>query len=220
MDTKRLEQIGETFIIYRLLEAGILVAKPFFDRLGSDLIGFISVDDKTSFCRIQCKYRGVKKATCVEIDKKYVTGAFILFLYVKIQQERHLFCFLPKDIRRTFTQGRQRTKNIFRLQISRKSTESLLKDKAIAFTRKKVTAISNLMQSSPPNSEIRRMVSNLAQKMKKLERMRRECDELQQLIHGAKIADMEKKACEEKLEILEEYMGLLGKNIENENLND
>jgi len=207
VDTKYLEKIGESFITHILLEAGILVAKPLFDQLGSDLIGFTSVDDSARFCRIQCKYREVKKTTCVEIDKEYVTGAFILFVYVKVQQERHLFCFLPEDIRRTFTQGRQRTKNIFRLQITRKAIESLVKDKAIAFTRKKATAISNLMKSSPPNSELRRMVSNLARQMKEVERIRRKHDELQQLIHEIEIADMEKKACEEKLEILEEYMG-------------
>ena len=42
MDTKHLEQIGETFIVSSLLDAEILVAKPFFDRLGTDLVGFSS----------------------------------------------------------------------------------------------------------------------------------------------------------------------------------
>ena len=219
MDTKYLEKIGESFITYALLKAGILVAKPLFDQLGSDLIGFTSVDDSARFCRIQCKYRGLKKATCVKINKEYVIGAFILFLYVKTQQKQHLFCFLPKDIRRTFTQGKQRTKNIFRLSITRKSIESLVKDKAIAFTRKKATAISNLIKSSPPNSELRRMVSDLARKMKEIERMRRKHNELQQLIHEVEIADMEKKACDEKLKILEEYMGFCEEYNENKNLN-
>jgi hypothetical protein len=52
MDTKRLEQIGETFVISSLLGAGILVAKPFFDQLGTDLVGFTSVDDKARLCPV------------------------------------------------------------------------------------------------------------------------------------------------------------------------
>jgi hypothetical protein len=209
VDTKCLEQVGETFVIHSLLDAGILVAKPCFDQSGCDLIGFTSVDDKARFCRIQCKYRGVKTATYVEIDTNYVVGAFVLFVYVKTQQDRHFFCFLPEDIRRIFTQHTQGTKSVFRLSITRKTAVSLAKDKAISFTGEKVTAISNLMKSSSPDSEFRQLVSGLVRNVKEITRIQREHAKLQQLVHEIKIADLEKKACEEKLELLKEYMGFL-----------
>lgn len=205
MDTKHLEQIGETFIVSSLLDAGILVAKPFFDRLGTDLVGFSSIDDKAKFCRIQCKYRELKKSTSVEIDSKYIVGAFILFLYIKASDKRHFYCLLPKDIKRIFLQNVTKKKKTFRLSITRKSLMSLEKDKSINFTQDKVLAISALMKSSSPDAEFRRMVSGLVQTTKKLTKTQREYSELKQLIHKIEIANLKKEACEEKLKILKEY---------------
>ena len=46
MDNKQLEQIGENLIVSTLLESEILLAKPFFDRHGADLIGFKAINDQ------------------------------------------------------------------------------------------------------------------------------------------------------------------------------
>lgn len=218
MDTKLLEQVGETFVTSTLLSAGILVAKPFFDELGTDLIGFTSVDDKARFCRIQCKYRELKKRTCVEIDTKYVVGAFVLFLYVKTQEQRHLFCFLPEDIRRIFSEGTQGTRSVFRMSITQKTAESLASDKTIAFTRKKGIAIYNLMKSSSPDSEFRQLVSDLVRNVKEMTRMQRKQAELQELVHKIKMLDLEKKACDEQIELLEECMGYWEEYNKDENM--
>ena len=136
MDTKRLEQIGETFIVSKLLDADILVAKPFFDRMGADLIGFTSIDDKAKFCRIQCKYRGLKTKTHVQVNSEYVLGAFVLFIYVKSSQHKHFFCFLPNDIKKYFTLNNIKGKNFFRLNITKKySTLGTLYFKNNSFIR-------------------------------------------------------------------------------------
>ena len=219
MDTKRLEQIGETFIVSNLLDAGILVAKPFFDRLGADLIGFTSIDNKGRFCRIQCKYRELKKTTSVQIDSKYVVGAFILFIYIKVASKRHFYCLLPDDIQRIFSHRAIKTKSVFRLSITRRVAESLEKDKSIRFTQEKITAIYKLMKSSSPDSEFRRMISDLSKNFKKLTETRRKYTELNQLVHELEAKTVEKKAIEEKIEILEEYQGFMEKHCKGQNHN-
>ncbi len=209
MDTKRLEQIGESFIVHKLLDEHILVTKPLFEQLGADLIGFTSIDDKARFCRIQCKYRELKKATPVKIDSKYVVGAFILFLYIKFDGKRHYYCLLPKDIRRIF----KPKKNVFHLNITRKVLTSLDNKKFIKFTKAKVAAISKLMKASSPNAELKRMISDLIEKFRNLSELRHEHEKLQQLIHELEVTNLKKKACKENLKILEEYAGFMKKTI-------
>ena len=210
MDTKRLEQIGETFIVSSLLDENILVAKPFFDLLGTDLIGFTSIDDKARFCRIQCKYRELKKSTSVQIDSKYVVGAFVLFLYIKADGKKHFFCLLPNDIKRILKQT-SKTKNIYRLSITRKTLQSMEEDKSISFTPKKAAAIFKLMKSSSPDLEFRRMVKGLFKNFKKLSKTQKEYIELSELLHKIEVTELERKALDEKIEILEEYQEIMVK---------
>jgi len=128
MDTKRLEKIGESFVISSLLDENILVAKPFFDRLGTDLIGFTSIDDKAKFCRIQSKYRDLKISTFVQIDSEYVVGAFVLFLYIKADGKKYFYCLLPKDIKRILKQKTSKAKKVYRLSITRKGLQDGFRD--------------------------------------------------------------------------------------------
>ena len=46
---------------FRLLDAGLLVAKPKFDINGTDLLVFAEMKDGVKFCRIQCKGRSSEK---------------------------------------------------------------------------------------------------------------------------------------------------------------
>ena len=213
MDTKHLEQIGETFIVSRLLDAGILVAKPFFDRCGADLVGLTSIDDKAKFCRIQCKYRELKKRTSVQINSKYVIGAFILFIYIKAENKGHLYCFLPKDIQRIFVHSVKTKMNVFRLSITKKALISLEKDKSISFTHEKIAAISKLLKSISPDAEFRHMVSGIVENVKKLTETQRKHTELSQLIHEIEVASLKKEVCEVEFKILEKYAGFVEEHI-------
>ena len=161
LDTKRLENIGETFIVSRLLDENILVAKPFFDRLGTDLIGFTSIDDKARFCRIQCKYRELKKSTSVQVDSNYVVGAFVLFLYIKASGKRHFYCLLPDDITRILKLKEIKNKKVYRLSITKTTLQSLEKDKYISFTQEKAAVVYKLMKASSPNVEFLRIIKGL-----------------------------------------------------------
>lgn len=103
MDTAHLEYTAEDLIAYKLQRAGFLIAKPKFDREGTDLIALLEVGDGAKFCRIQCKGRSLKKSpnSNVKVPEEYVRGAFCLFLYVdKGDDTIHLFCFFPKEIKK------------------------------------------------------------------------------------------------------------------------
>lgn len=84
MDTSVLENIAELKIAHELQKHNILIAKPYFDQNGTDLLAFSKMEDGVKFCRVQCKGRTVKKdgKNGIEILKDYVSGGFIVFLYV------------------------------------------------------------------------------------------------------------------------------------------
>lgn len=102
MDTTKIEYTAEDLISHRLQRSGILVAKPKFDREGTDLLAFIEMNNGVKLCRIQCKGRTLlnSKNSHIEIKKEYVTEAFIVFLYVEegIFNESNLYCFFSTDI--------------------------------------------------------------------------------------------------------------------------
>ena len=102
MDTTHIEYTAEDLIAHKLQRGGLLVAKPKFDRDGTDLIALMTVADGSKFCRIQCKGRRLIKTknSNVDIPKEYVSGAFWVFLYVDIGGDNtHIFCFSAKDIK-------------------------------------------------------------------------------------------------------------------------
>ncbi|MEJ0039353.1 MAG: hypothetical protein WDO68_25425 [Gammaproteobacteria bacterium] len=99
-----MEYTAEDLVSHRLQRVGVLVAKPKFDQLGTDLIGLVGVTDNAKFCRIQCKGRSLLNSPTarVEIPRGYASDAFVAFLYVDTGNptETHLFCFTGDDIRK------------------------------------------------------------------------------------------------------------------------
>jgi hypothetical protein len=99
VDTKRIEHIAEARISAELQQAELLVAKPWFDREGTDLLVFDEMKDGVKFCRIQCKGRSLgKRSSSVAVPSAYVTNGFVVILCVLMDQAQRLYCFLASDI--------------------------------------------------------------------------------------------------------------------------
>ena len=139
MDTKHLETTAEDLISHKLQRVGMLVAKPKFDREGTDLLVFLDMGDGVKFCRIQCKGRSLHGSRSqVEIPFSYVTNGFVLILYIDIGQfnnNPYLYCFFASDIQR----WRKTNDNQYRLSLDRSNFESKLK--SYAFDDSKVRLI-------------------------------------------------------------------------------
>jgi hypothetical protein len=64
----------------------------------------MEVRDGAKFCRIQCKGRSLinSLSSSIKIPKKYVTGSFVVFLFVEDGNEErtHLFVFFRDDIQK------------------------------------------------------------------------------------------------------------------------
>ncbi len=105
MDTAQKEKIAENEFASFLGRRGLLVAKPYFDQRGADLLAFVHICGGAKFCRVQSKYR--QSNNKVEIPIHYVSGAFVCLLYLVPREnesqgeEQHtLFYFLPDDIKK------------------------------------------------------------------------------------------------------------------------
>ncbi len=121
MDTSVLEHVAEDLISHELQQHGLLVAKPKFDKLGTDLIAFRDMNDGVKFCRIQCKGRSLKssKSSNIRIPKDYVTDGFFVILFLDTDERRELYIFFPEDIRNW-----KCSKDCFQLSFSRPSALS------------------------------------------------------------------------------------------------
>ena len=126
-DTSVMESTAEDLISHKLLRGGILVAKPKVDQEGADLLGLLQVTDGARFCRIQCKGRSLLGSahTSVELPARYVTSAFVLFLFVETgdQDTTHLFVFLGSEIQQAWTPIEIDGKPGYRLSISKAKVE-------------------------------------------------------------------------------------------------
>lgn len=213
MDTRRLEQIGETLIASSLLEAGILPAKPFFDHLGADLIGFTSVDDRGRFCRIQCKYRTLNRSTSILLDGSHVAGAFVLFICLRVDNQKRLYCLLPEEIRFLFKCRSEGSKVVYRLTITHNNISMLDQYDYMAFSQEINAAVIHLMKVSSPTAEFVKAFSGLHAKVKELSELRRKQDNLRELLHEIRLADLQKKAAEEQLATLEEYVAFIEEQV-------
>lgn len=96
----------ENYVAYKLYKWGILVAKPYFDRNGADLLALRKVDKEAKFIRIQSKGRTIKdnQTSSLEIPKFYVDDDFITFLHIEVEQvddenEIYFYCFFSNDIK-------------------------------------------------------------------------------------------------------------------------
>jgi hypothetical protein len=206
MDSKQFESIGEATAVAALLEAGILVTKPAFDRMGADLIGFNSIGDDGRFCRIQCKYRNLGDRTSVVLPVEYVTGAFVMFLHLKTGGSSHNFCFLPADIEVHFKRGHQKSNAIFRLMLAEKTLVSLSSDASLQFSEAKVSQLLKLMRTSSPVAQMWRDYQKVIQAAEKLEEVRSKRERLQSLLHEHRIANLKKEAADDQLKLMGEYI--------------
>lgn len=91
-----LEKEAENRIASELARCGILVAKPYFDKDGGDLLAMLSVKDGARFIKVQCKGRSIERSkSCqVKIPEKYVTKDFVLFLYLRSPTPPGLFLYI------------------------------------------------------------------------------------------------------------------------------
>jgi len=103
-DTSVREHEAETRVAHELLRHGILVAKPYFDRRGADLLAMVDVDGGARFIPVQCKGRSLEgsESTSVRIPKSYVGDDFAVFLYLRHPDgaTNSLYLFFADDIRR------------------------------------------------------------------------------------------------------------------------
>lgn len=154
MDTTHLEYVAEDLISHKLQQAGLLVAKPKFDKEGTDLLAFAEMSDGVKFCRIQCKGRTIKKSSSnIKIPEEYVTCGFVVFLYVEANNnESDLFCFIESDIK-TWNKN---SNNEYQLSLSRGTYATQLAN--YRFDESKVKLIQGIIEAAEVNGEFRRMI--------------------------------------------------------------
>ena len=155
MDTSVLENIAESKIAHELQKNGILVAKPFFDQNGTDLLAFMNMDDGVKFCRIQSKGRCVPKGknNHIEIPKSYVSHGFIVLLYLDFGDNTdELYMFLSSDIE-TWTINK---KNEYVLSVTNSNVKSKLNN--YVFNASKVTLIKTLIENAETNGEFNKLI--------------------------------------------------------------
>ncbi len=104
MDNKPLEDQAENYLKSQLIKFDFNLAKPSFDKFGSDLIVIDKINsEKTKLLLVQSKGRTVKNEAFsnVKISKNYVKNNFVLFLYtIDETKEESLFMFNSKDIKK------------------------------------------------------------------------------------------------------------------------
>jgi len=163
MDTTHLEYTAEDLIAHKLQRNGLLVAKPKFDRDGTDLIALLEVADGAKFCRIQCKGRSLKSSenSNVKIPADYVAGAFFVFLYVDIgDDETYIFCFSVNDIKTNWNlkAGKDKAKKYYTLNIYKNSFLNSAKNGNLlnfSFNSNKIESIKEIIKKSNSKREIK-----------------------------------------------------------------
>jgi hypothetical protein len=154
MDTTKIEYTAEDLISHKLQRGDILVAKPKFDRKGTDLLAFVEMNDGVKFCRIQCKGRTViNKNSEIKIPCDYVTPGFIVFLYVEAgnSNETNLFCFFSSEIKNWKTRG-----NNYCLSINRE--KFLSEFESYRFNDSKIELIKIVIRNAEVTKEFHELV--------------------------------------------------------------
>ena len=154
MDTSQLANIAESHIASELQLQNILVAKPHFDILGTDLLAFMEMKDGIKFCRIQSKGRTlVNSKSNVTIDKNYVTGAFVLFLYLVLENNRkELYMFIQSDIEKWSINN----KNQYQLSLSPSNVRSKLE--FYKYDASKAKLIETIINQAEISGEFKRLI--------------------------------------------------------------
>ncbi|CAL2074544.1 hypothetical protein [Tenacibaculum sp. 190524A02b] len=103
MDNKPIEEQAENYLKSQLIKFDFNLAKPSFDKYGSDLIIVDKINaEKTRILIVQSKGRTLKNElfSNVKIPKNYVKKNFILFIYtIDETKEESLFVFNSNDIK-------------------------------------------------------------------------------------------------------------------------
>lgn len=154
VDTTLPEHVAEDLISHRLQRAGMLIAKPKFDRAGTDLLAFLEMGDGVKFCRIQCKGRSLARSNSnIKVPEAYVSDGFVLVLYLG-PREAHdgLYCFFATDIR----QWHKTSRGEYRLGLGQTSCDSRLE--FYRLDDSKIRLIESLIRSAEISGEFRGLV--------------------------------------------------------------
>ena len=221
MDTTHIAYTAEDLISHKLQKAGLLVAKPKFDRDGADLLILMNVHEGTKFGRVQCKGRTLinSDSSNVDVFKSYVTDAFVLFLYINDGNESvpNLFCFLPNEIKetwrlKTFSDS---SKDFYRLSFSKSTYRNIQSSRNLlshSFDESKIQIIMELIKNSDTETEFKKMM-DLIKRQNKLIELQKEQSELH--IKKTKLERIlgEIKRINEKRSLLDDHIKLLEKFI-------
>lgn len=221
MDTTHIAYTAEDFIAHTLQKNGFLVAKPKFDQNGTDLIAFLTVKDGAKFGRIQCKGRSLitSTGTNIKIPEKYTVGAFFLFLYLDIGDDKnYLFLFFPDDIKKwTKNKKEEYCLSISKTWFSSHQTKNIIRD--FSFENKKIIHIKNLIKKTPSAQE--KMMWDIIKKQQKLNKISTLKNELDLLKANQKhlrkqlklIDENQKLSNEKKAKIIKDFYNTMPPNI-------
>jgi hypothetical protein len=162
MNESNLEHVAESSVISQLTRHGVIVAKPYRDKWGADLLAMLSVYDYAKFIRIQSKGRSLKEngRSSVEIPKHYVTDSFCLFLYIAFHNsqtyanQEHLFILFSSEIKNLFTSKEIKGVHNYYLGFSGKKFLEILSPFTASFERfeKVKKTIRDIQEIDPWNS--------------------------------------------------------------------
>lgn len=205
-DTRSPELTAESRLVSDLMPIGILVAKPYYEQMGADLLGFMAAAPNGCICRIQSKYRDCTKRAKVEIPAEYVEDAFLLYLHLVVGEELYQAFLLPDDIRQRFASVTLRGKDVFRLSISPRGAVELGGDPELALTPKKLKALASLMRSSTVLAKMYRDAMSIFSRAQKAIALGKRARRLQDLIHRVRVAELQKEATEAQLALMQQLL--------------
>jgi hypothetical protein len=115
----------------------------------------MAVTDGARFCRIQCKGRSLLQSSTssVEVFKKYVSNAFILFLFVETGDfdATNRFAFFGDEIKESWNEAERDGQLLYRLSL----TAAKLKDELVPyrFNDSRVASIKQLISNANVTGE-------------------------------------------------------------------
>lgn len=211
IDTTHIANTAEDLISHKLQNAGLLVAKPKFDRDGTDLLVLISVGNGARFCRIQCKGRTLinSNSATVDVYESYVSKGFVLFLYIYAGNDSisNLYCFFANDIKNRWILTKQGSKIVYRLTVTKSSFDNINKKKNLieySFSEQKVEQIKSVIKQSNAKEELKHF-SNIITKQKDLISLQNEKSELEKLVMEIKYTEELLNVLKEKVEVQEQF---------------
>jgi len=195
-DTSHLEHIAEDYISSKLQEAGFLVAKPKFDRDGTDLIILLSVNTGAKFGRVQSKGRSLEKSvhSNISIARKYVVEPFFLLVYVKYKPNSNLYVFFTEEIKEWNILNDNYVFYISRNSIDRSSLDKYL------FGKDKISKIKKIVERTTSDQE--KKMFNLIKRGQDIIEKQKKIRDVEGLLSKIKLSEKDLVIAEKKLENL------------------